>query len=100
MSVNILFAALSERWETYEPPLRRALDAAGLDYVLVTDIAPEQVDYIVYAPNSEVQDFTPYTRLKAVLNLWAGVEDVVGNTTLTQPLARMVDPGLTEGMVE
>jgi glyoxylate/hydroxypyruvate reductase A len=35
-----------------------------------------------------------------VLNLWAGVENVVGNTTLTQPLARMVDHGLTQGMME
>jgi glyoxylate/hydroxypyruvate reductase A len=63
-------------------------------------LAPEDVDYIVYAPNSDIQDFTPYTRLKAVLNLWAGVEDVVGNPTLRVPLARMVDQGLTEGMVE
>ncbi len=61
---------------------------------------PRSVDYIVYAPSSAVQDFTPYTRLKAVLNLWAGVEDVVGNATLTVPLARMVDHGLTQGMVE
>jgi len=58
------------------------------------------VDYIIYAPNSGLTDFTPYTRLKAVLNLWAGVEDVVGNATLKVPLARMVDEGLTEGMVE
>jgi glyoxylate/hydroxypyruvate reductase A len=35
-----------------------------------------------------------------VLSLWAGVERIVGNTTLTQPLCRMVDPGLTQGMVE
>jgi glyoxylate/hydroxypyruvate reductase A len=28
------------------------------------------------------------------------VERIVGNPTLTQPLTRMVDPGLTEGMVE
>jgi glyoxylate/hydroxypyruvate reductase A len=35
-----------------------------------------------------------------VLNLWAGVEGVVGNETLTQPLARMVDDGLTKGMVD
>jgi glyoxylate/hydroxypyruvate reductase A len=28
------------------------------------------------------------------------VEKIVGNQTLTQPLCRMVDPGLTEGMVE
>jgi glyoxylate/hydroxypyruvate reductase A len=47
-----------------------------------------------------VQDFRPYTRLKGVLNLWAGVEDVEGNRTLTAPLARMVDPDMTRGMVE
>jgi glyoxylate/hydroxypyruvate reductase A len=35
-----------------------------------------------------------------VLNLWAGVEDVVGNPTLNVPLARMVDHGLTQGMIE
>ena len=100
MTVNILFAARAERWPTYEPLLRRTLDATGLDYRLDTRIAPDQVDYIVYAPNSEVQDFTPFTRLRAVLNLWAGVENVVGNQTLTVPLARMVDHGLTQGMME
>ena len=100
MPVNILFAALSERWETYEKPLLSAFSALGLEVHLSPDIAPDQVDYIVYAPNSTVQDFTPYTRAKAVLNLWAGVEDVVGNPTLRIPLARMVDGGLTQGMME
>ena len=37
---------------------------------------------------------------KAVLNLWAGVEKIVGNPTLTQPLRRMVDPAMTDSMVE
>lgn len=98
---TILFAAKYERWATYEPHLRHALAAAGIsDQNLTTQADPATVDYIVYAPNSEVQDFTPYTRLKAVLNLWAGVEDVTGNETLKVPLARMVDEGLTEGMVE
>lgn len=98
---TILFAAKYERWTTYEPHLRHALKAAGIsDAGLTTEAAPEDVDYIVYAPNSDVQDFTPYTRLKAVLNLWAGVENVTGNTTLKAPLARMVDAGLTDGMVE
>ncbi|OAN71881.1 glyoxylate/hydroxypyruvate reductase A [Sulfitobacter sp. EhC04] len=100
MTINVLFAANSERWETYEQPLRKALADAGLDARLSTDIPPAEVDYIVYAPNSDLQDFTPYTRAKAVLNLWAGVENVVGNDTLQIPLARMVDPGLTKGMVE
>jgi len=98
---TILFAAKSERWITYEPCLRDALEEAGLGHArLTTEADAAEVDYIVYAPNSGLTDFTPFTRLKAVLNLWAGVEDVVGNQTLTVPLARMVDDGLTEGMVE
>lgn len=97
----ILFAAKTERWSQYEAPLRAALAERGLAHAtLTTEADPATVDYIVYAPNSTVQDFTPFTRLKAVLNLWAGVEDVVGNPTLKVPLARMVDAGLTEGMVE
>ncbi|MCB1341632.1 MAG: glyoxylate/hydroxypyruvate reductase A [Pseudooceanicola sp.] len=100
MTVNILFAALPARWASYEAPLSQALTEAGVDFDLRTDHAPEAVDYIVYAPNSAVQDFTPYSRLKAVLNLWAGVENVTGNATLKAPLARMVDHGLTQGMVE
>jgi glyoxylate/hydroxypyruvate reductase A len=35
-----------------------------------------------------------------VLSLWAGVEKIVGNDTITQPLCRMVDPGLRQGMTE
>ena len=100
MNVNILFAAKAESWAEYQAPLTAALAEKGVAANLVQDCAPDQVDYIVYAPNSTVQDFTPYTRCKAVLNLWAGVENVVGNTTLTPPLARMVDHGLTQGMVE
>ncbi|MBR9842933.1 MAG: glyoxylate/hydroxypyruvate reductase A [Rhodobacteraceae bacterium] len=98
--INVLFAARPERWTTYEAPLHTAFAKAGLNVDLRTEFSPDEVDYIVYAPNSDVQDFTPYTRCKAVLNLWAGVEDVVFNKTLTQPLARMVDHGLTQGMRE
>ncbi|SLN56925.1 Glyoxylate/hydroxypyruvate reductase A [Roseovarius gaetbuli] len=100
MPVNVLFAARPERWETYEAPLRAALSEAGVEANLATQMPAHEVDYIVYAPNSGVEDFAPFTRAKAVLNLWAGVEDVVGNPTLHLPLARMVDHGLTQGMVE
>ena len=100
MPINVLFAAKSERWESYEAPLRAAFAALGLDVNLSIEMPADQVDYIIYAPNSTVQDFTPFTRAKAVLNLWAGVENVVGNETLKIPLARMVDPGLTKGMTE
>ncbi|SFR32955.1 2-hydroxyacid dehydrogenase [Litoreibacter janthinus] len=98
--VNVLFSALSKRWAEYEAPLRAALTKAGLDARLATEFAPEEVDYIVYAPNGPVSDFAPFTKLKAVLSLWAGVETMVDNPTLTVPLCRMVDHGLTESMVE
>ena len=97
--LTILFAAPS-LWPEYRDTLPAALAEAGIAARLVTEAPPEEVDYIIYAPSSPLQDFTPYTRTKAVLNLWAGVERITGNPTLTQPLTRMVDPGLTEGMVE
>lgn len=100
MTVNVLFAATDARWPQYEDPLRTAFAEAGLDVDLSQTHAPEETDYIVFAPNGPISDFTPYTRTKAVLNLWAGVEMIVGNDTLTQPLCRMVDSGLEEGMVE
>ena len=100
MSVNILFAAADQKWSEYKYHLSLATKATGVDANISTKIAPESVDYIVYAPNSELIDFSPYTRAKAILNLWAGVETVVGNQTLQIPLCRMVDPALTQGMVE
>ncbi len=100
MTANILFAAHPSRWPLYRDPLIRALKDTGADFDLQCDFAPEIVDYIIHTPNSPVQDFTPFTRLKAVLGLWAGVEGVVGNATLTVPLARMVDQGLKQGMRE
>jgi len=101
MTIQILFSAKPPRWPQYEGPLSHALTQAGItDFNLARDIAPGEVDYIVMAPNGPVQDFRPYKRCKAVLNLWAGVEGIINNPTLTQPLARMVDQGLTRGMVE
>lgn len=100
MSVNILFAGHSDRWPEYQPPLQEALDAAGIASNLACDIASDEVDYVIYAPNGPIEDFSPFTRAKAVLNLWAGVERIISNETLTQPLTRMVDAGLREGMRE
>jgi glyoxylate/hydroxypyruvate reductase A len=99
MMLTVLFAAPS-LWTEYETELPAALAEAGIAAKVVTEAAPETVDYIVYAPASPLQDFTPYLRTRAVLSLWAGVERIVANPTLTQALCRMVDPGLTEGMVE
>ncbi len=98
--LTILMAAGADNFARYRPHLLSALAKVGIAADLVQDAAPQTVDYIIYAPSDPLQDFTPFTRAKAVLSLWAGVERIVGNASLTQPLCRMVDPALTEGMVE
>jgi glyoxylate/hydroxypyruvate reductase len=101
MTLTLFFAAGPEMYAEYRMPLATALAAQGLSHAQVTEnAAPEDVDYIIYAPSSTLQDFRPFTNCKAVLNLWAGVERVAPNPTLTQALCRMVDPALTQGMVE
>lgn len=97
---TVLFAAPSETWEEYRTHLPDAVAEAGVAARIVTGAPPGEVDYIVYAPSGGLRDFGPFDRLRTVFCLWAGVETVVGNDTLTVPLTRMVDPGLTAGMVE
>lgn len=99
--LNIQFAAPQADWQDYAPHLQSAFHEAGIEVALQQSFAkPETVDYLIFAPSGPVSDFTPFTRARAVLGLWAGVETIVSNPTLTQPLTRMIDPGLTEGMVE
>ncbi|VDC28361.1 2-hydroxyacid dehydrogenase [Pseudogemmobacter humi] len=97
--IRIYFAAPT--WSEYEPWLPAALTAAGIRAEILLEAPdPALIDYIVYAPSGPLADFRPFTRAKAVLSLWAGVEKIVSNQSLTQPLCRMVDPGLSESMVE
>lgn len=101
MPPKVLYAGNPKDWPVYQTALPRAFARAGIAVDLVDQIsAPETVDYIIYAPSASVQDFRPYRRLKAVLSLWAGVEGVRRNKTLTAPLARMVETGMTAGMAE
>lgn len=96
----ILFAE-PRLWPEYRDLLPALLEKAQIPARIVLEAPdPAAVDFIIYAPGSPLQDFTPFTRCRAVLSLWAGVERIVGNATLTQPLCRMVEEGLTEGMVE
>ena len=98
--LKVQFSAGPQRWEQFAAPLAAALDHAGLNADLRVDHPAPDVDYIVYAPGGGLDDFSPYTRAKAVFSLWAGVERIVNNPTLAIPLTRMVDAGLREGMVE
>jgi len=99
--ITALFADRAENWARYEVPLHKAFVEKGLEVDLIrhTD-TPESVDYVIYAPSGPISDFGPFVNLKAVLSLWAGVEKIEGNASIKVPLCRMVDEGLSEGMVE
>lgn len=85
---------------------REALSAAVARSGRPLRVEPEApagaVDYLVYNIDSGVTDFAPYTRLRAVLNTWAGVEQVIGRIAWPAgvPFVRMVEPGMNEGMAE
>lgn len=80
--IKALFAASDADWRTYKAALNAAFQKAELEVDLSRSHAPEEVGYIVYAPSGPLQDFSPFTNCKAVLSLWAGVEQIVGNKTL------------------
>ena len=94
MPITVLFP-MPNLWDEFAPHLRRACAEAGVPVDLLQGAAPETVDVILYAPSSALQDFTPFTACRLVQSLWAGVERITPNQTLTQPLCRMVDPALT-----
>ena len=99
--IGLLFSAPMHERETYCTTISALLNTQKIAHKWHDqDDDPTCVDYIVYAPNGKVQDFRPYRNVKLIQSTWAGVDWALRNQTLTQPLARMVDPSLTQGMVE
>lgn len=99
-SPRVGFVGPDDAWSEWRGPLRRALAEAGVAADLATDHPAADVDWIVFSPGGAPVDFAPYVQARAVLSLWAGVEGIVGIASLRMPLARMVDEGLRQGMVE
>ena len=98
---KILVADTPQNHEKWLAPLRRALHNREIKAdIHIDNSGCTDADYVVYSPKSGLLDFSPFTNLKGVFSTWAGVESIVGNSTISVPLTRMVDPGLTEGMVE
>ena len=65
-----------------------------LDVALVQDADdPAGVDYMIYASARDDDDLSVYQNVRLIQSLWAGPDKLLQNPTLTQPLARMVDPG-------
>ncbi len=98
--MRVFFAAPPPSWDRWAPALR----AACPEIELCREGDPASFDAVIHAPGypagGQEMDFRPFTRARLVQSLWAGVERIVGNETLTQPLCRMVDPGLAQGMSE
>jgi len=81
--INVLFSDRDENWAAWEAPLRTAFESANVKVDLHRSYeTPEQVDYVVYSPASPLQDFQPYTNLKAVLSM---MDQHIHNTDAWQP---------------
>lgn len=104
MKPTVLYAGKPEQREAYARALTAEAEKAGVAIRLVLDpdaVAREEVDYLVMAPSGPVREFAGFTRLKGILNLWAGVEALLAlDPPENVPLVRMVEDGLTLGMVD
>lgn len=98
--LRLLLAVSPADLAEFTEPIRAACADAGLAVDLSPDHPEETADYIILAPSGRIPDFARARRARAVLSLWVGVERIVGLPGLTQPLTRMVGPGLTASMVE
>ncbi len=104
MPPTVVFAGQASQRDAYHRHLTAAATEAGVEIELQMEPAtvdPSTVDYLVYAQNGPVRDFTPFTKLAGILNLWAGVEAALEmNPPADVPLVRMVEDGLTLGMID
>ena len=103
MTRTVLMSMEPEEMPVWRDAFERQIAVSDMDLTLLPDDAePSDVDYIVYNVDGGIRDFAPFTRLRAILNTWAGVEAVVGHLDWPEhiPFTRMVDPGMTQGMAE
>ena len=104
--MRILF--LSNLFSSYESLLRKALSELNLSGFTISDQPNEKVDeveFIIYSPTRKnkaivTHDFTNYRNNKAIFSLYAGVESLINNNSFDCLLVKMIDNGLTSGMVE
>ena len=105
--MRILF--MSDLLGFYEDDLKRSFSELGLPLPTLSDETAEKVDeveFIIYSPvqasdgTTVERDFSSYKNLRAVLSLYAGVEYLTKSPTLNCPVVKMIDEGLTSGMVE
>lgn len=100
----VLYSGRADEADAYRAGLTDAARREGqpIDLRMApSEVEPEEVDYLVFAGSGPVRDFAPYSNLKAILSLWAGVEGILAlDPPPDVPLVRMVEDGLTLGMVD
>ncbi len=99
--MSILFA--SPNWSKYERYLRQSFRENKLNFnEVTTNLQTDQteVEFIICEPTDYVKDFSSFIKAKAVLSLWAGVDNLIKNKTLDKPIVRLVDDGMKQGMIE
>ena len=86
------------RWQT---ALRAASPSTTWLDAIQAAARPEQVDVAVVA-SPRPGALLPFTRLRLIQSLWAGVDRLLGDPQLPAdvPLARMVDPAMNAAMAE
>ena len=101
MPVQLLLATHSDQFAEFHRILTAKFTEIGVDVCVHREASdPESIDYIAYAPDGPIQDFRQFTRVKAILSLWAGIENLIRNSTVNCPVTRMVESGMKEGMTE
>ena len=101
--MNILYSANEGEWRVYQKLLKTQLIHHGFkDFQILKNAEgnKENIDFVIYSPIDKEEDFSKFTKLKGIFSLWAGIEKVITNNTIQVPLIKMVDEGLTKGMIE
>src|SRR4051794_11866198 len=99
-AMRILFLATAENRNDWEGPLRAALPHDELRFFPdVGDPAAIDCALVAVPPPGELATLPS---LRLIQSLWVGVESLLTDPTLPAdvPIARLVDPGMTETMVE
>ncbi len=101
--MKILYSAKKEEWEIYRTLLRKELKQqrfSNFEILNSLNMKKDDIDFIIYAPNDQNSDFSKFKNLKAIFSLWAGIETIIANKSIKVPIIKMVDKGLTNGMIQ
>lgn len=98
MKETVLFITTEENTERWSAELRRL--APDLDLRIWPDAGRVgDIQYAIVA-RPPAGELARYPNLKAILSMWAGVEDLLRDPRLKHlPIIRMTEPGLTDGIV-